>query len=214
MHGLINKAIQSYLGNTFGPAMWDDVSRHARLDQSLGPDGFEAMQTYDNQLTEAVLASAARLTNRPRAALLEDLGTYLVSHPTQLRLRRLLRFGGISFTDFLHSLEDLPGRTRLAVPEMTLPEFVTHETAPGRFHLTFRNCPPGFGYVMLGALRALADDYGALTVAEHQDATAPGGHEQDVPTDADSDHESLLIEVHDPAFHAGRRFDLADMASA
>lgn len=214
MHGLVNKAIQSFLSDTFGVAAWEQISRHARLAQELGNDGFEAMQTYEPRLTDAVVDSASELLERPRASLLEDLGTYLVSHPRFARLRRLLRFGGVSFTDFLHSLEDLPGRTRLAVPELVLPELMTVETGQGRFSLTFLSCPRGYGHVMLGLLRALADDYGALTVAEHQGYSLPPTDDQAGPRPAGLADECIEIEVHDPAFHAGRGFDLAGRADA
>ncbi len=214
MHGLINKAIQAFLSDAFGAAAWDRISRHAGLAQDLGCEGFEAMQTYDPHLTEAILDSASALLDRPRASLLEDLGTYLVSNPRVAALRRLLRFGGVSFTDFLHSLDDLPGRTRLAVPELLLPELLTEETAPGRFNLTILSCPPGFGHVMLGVLRALADDYGALTVAEHRGATPASGAGRTDRRNPGLVDESIEIEVHDPAFHDGRQFDLAGVAEA
>lgn len=235
MHGLINKAIQSFITDSFGEAVWQGVSTQSGLAEELGPDGFEAMQHYDDHVTETVVTVAANLLDRPRDSLLEDLGTYLVSNPRLAALRRLLRFGGVSFTDFLYSLEDLPGRTLLAVPELALPEIVTEEKGEGRFLLICHACPPGFGHVMLGILRALADDYGALAVLEHIGArpetegvtqrqrqpgltrttrqVATGNSDRDACSSPDRRHEDLqdeyiMIEVHDPAFHSGRQFQL------
>lgn len=217
MHGLVNKAIQSFITDSFGASAWQAINLQSGIAHELGPDGFEAMQHYDDRLTQALLAVAARQLDRSRCSLLEDLGTYLVSNPRLAALRRLLRFGGVSFTDFLYSLEDLQGRTLLAVPELLLPEIVTEEQGQGRFLLTCRRCPSGFGHVMLGILRALADDYGALAVLEHLGTAA------DTPADRASGmgapqrrgrrgpellDERIMIEVHDPAFHSGRRFDL------
>lgn len=196
MHGLINKAIQSFLSDSFGIGTWHDIAQASGVTQYLGPDGFEAMQIYDDALTDAVLDAAATVLRRPRDSLLEDLGTYLISNERLEPLRRLLRFGGVSFTDFLYSLDDLQGRSQLAVPDLALPELAIDEAGTGAFRLTCRDCPAGFGHVMVGVLRALADDYGALAVLEH--------HGGDGPRD-----EVIGIEVHDPAFHAGRRFDLA-----
>ena len=256
MHGLINKAIQSFITDSFGEAVWHNVRDQAGIAQELGPDGFEAMQHYDDRVTEAMLTVAGRLLDRSRCSLLEDLGTYLVSNPQLASLRRLLRFGGVSFTDFLYSLEDLPGRTRLAVPELALPEIDTEEQGEGRFLLICRACPPGFGHVMMGILRALADDYGALAVIEHvgdgrgladdngaaiMPATTPdtmpdtmtaipaapawpgrpdappgthgaasGLQSRRAENRAD---EQIIIEVYDPAFHSGRRFDLVGAES-
>lgn len=197
MHGLINKSIQSFLSESFGVTTWHDIAHKSGVAQQLGPDGFEAMELYDDSLTEAVLSAAVEVLRRPRDCLMEDLGTYLISNERLEALRRLLRFGGVSFTDFLYSLDDLQGRSSLAVPDLALPDLVVDEVGPGQFTLTCRCCGFGFGYVMVGILRALADDYGALAVLELR-----GG--------ADENEDAVIsIEVHDPAYHTGRRFDLA-----
>lgn len=197
MHGLINKSIQSFLCDSFGASAWYDISHKSGVAQKLGPEGFEAMQLYEDAMTEAVISSAVEVLKRPRDCLLEDLGTYLISNERLEALRRLLRFGGVSFTDFLYSLDDLQGRSSLAVPDLALPDLSLDEDGPGQFTLTCRGCDFGFGYVMVGILRALADDYGALAVLEH--AVDPN----------DKGDAVITIEVHDPAFHTGRRFVLA-----
>jgi hypothetical protein len=195
MHGLINKSLQSFFIDTFGAAAWQDIAARSGITQRLGTDGFEAMRLYDDALTHAMLDAASTLLRRPRDSLLEDLGTYLVSHERMEALRRLLRFGGVSFTDFLFCLDDLQGRSRLAVPDLALPDFVIDEGGPGRFTLRCRGGPPGFGHVMTGILRALADDYGALVVLDHSGNS--GGDD------------CIDIILHDPAHHAGRAFHLA-----
>jgi hypothetical protein len=203
MHGLVNRALQFFLYDTFGVAVWRDIAMHSGVAQQLGPDGFEAMQIYDDALTEAVLAAAVDRLRRPRESLLEDLGTYLISNERLEAIRRLLRFGGVSFTDFLYSLDDLQGRGHLAVPELQLPDLSIDERGPGQFTLTCRGCP-GVGHVLVGILRALADDYGALAVLEHRGDDLDGAGDCALPG-----AEVITIEVHDPAFHAGRHFDLA-----
>ncbi len=208
MHGLVNRAIQCFLHESFGAALWDAVAERAELTEALGPDGFEAMRVYDDALTEAVLAAACERLNRSRESLLEDLGLYLIWNDRLEPLRRLLRFGGRSFTEFLYSLEDLRGRTRLAVAELDLPELELDETGEGRFTLRCRACPPGFGHVMVGILRALGDDYGALVVLDHLGPVPPVARGDDRRLQGRMD-ELLSIAVHDPDFHAGRRFDLA-----
>lgn len=192
MHGLINRSIQGFLRDTYGGALWAEVACKA----SLGFDSFEPMLQYDDAQTDAVLAAAARLLRRDRAGLLEDLGTYLVAHPAQEGLRRLLRFGGVDFPDFLASLEDLPDRARLAVPDLDLPRLVLRDEGSARYGLTCAGGMPGSAQVMLGLLRAMADDYGALVVLEDRGLRPDGAEEIGI----------LLLE---PRFAAGRRFDLA-----
>jgi hypothetical protein len=208
MHGLINRAIQCFLSDTFGAPLWEAVVLRADLAEALGPDGFDAMSLHDEALTEAMLGAACDQLGRPRESLLEDLGTYLIWNAELEPLRRLLRFGGRSFTEFLYSLEDLRGRTQLAVAELDLPDLELEELGAGRFSLRCRACPSGFGHVMVGILRALGDDYGALVVLEHLGSVPPVQRGSDRRLHGRLD-ELLSIEVHDPDFHAGRKFDLA-----
>lgn len=188
MHGLMNRAIQGFLRDVYGPDLWSGVARTV----GLGPDGFEAMLHYDDGLTDAVLQAAAASLGRARETVLEDIGTWLVSSQAGQPLRRLLRFGGVTFTDFLHSLEDLPGRGRLALPDLGLPALDLHEPQPGVYDLTCRGLP-GFGHVLVGVLRGMADDYGALVVLDHADGAG---------------RETVRIHLLAADFAEGRRFDL------
>lgn len=194
MHGLMNRAIQSFVRDTYGDTTWSAVVREAQL----GFDSFEPMLSYDTELTVAVVAAAARLLDRPRESLLEDLGTYLVSHPNLEALRRLLRFGGVDFQDFLLSMEDMKGRGYLALPDLDLPDLELIDTAPGQFLLRCRFPLPGAGHVVMGLLRAMADDYGALVLLEHRE-TGPEG-------------ELIAIHLLEARFTEGKRFDLSASA--
>lgn len=191
MHGLINRSIQCFLFDTYGGDLWSAVAASA----NVPPCGFEAMLRYPDAVTFAVLDGAASRLDRPRVSLLEDLGTYLVSNPGFESLRRLLRFSGATFVDFLHSLDELQGRGWLAVPELDLPELDVVEQGPGRYRLLCRSPYPGYGHVMLGVLRAMADDYGALVMLDI--AVARGGCE------------AITVELLETAFAEGRPFDLA-----
>jgi hypothetical protein len=191
MHGLMNRAIESFVRDTYGLRTWHSVARAAGLEDA----SFEAMLTYDDAVTDVVLEATSKELAKPRDVFLEDLGTYLVSHPTTEALRRLLRFGGVSFYEFLNSLDELRGRARLAVSDLDLPELELQEQSPGNFLLFCRYHRPGFGNVLTGILRAMADDYGALVlldVIERQD-----------------DVEILSIVILESAFAEGRRFQLA-----
>lgn len=168
MHGLMNRAIECFMRDTYGDARWSDVVRQAQLEF----DGFEAMLRYEPALTWRVLDAITETLGKPRDDVLEDIGTYLVSHPKTEPLRRLLRFGGVTFVEFLHSLDELPERARLAVDDLHLPPLELHDHSDNRFSLTIRADKPGFGHVMIGVLRAMADDYGALVMLEHQGGQA------------------------------------------
>ncbi len=194
MHGLVNKALQSFVCNSYGQARWIRITEAAQL----GFIEFEAMLVYDDATSHRLLGEICRELGRPPEEVLEDLGTYLVSNPRTEALRRLLRFGGVSYLEFLHSLDDLPDRARLAVSDLSLPALELHEHTQGRFTLTCHPGLPGYAHVMMGVLRAMADDYGALVMLEHEGQSSEG--------------EVIAITLIESAFAEGRSFELGARA--
>lgn len=194
MHGLINRAIQCFVRDSYGQPRWIEVTRAAGVETT----DFEAMLHYDDSVTELLINASAEVIGAPRETVLEDIGTYLVTHPNVEALRRLLRFGGVDFVEFLHSLDELPERARLAVDDLTLPSLELRQHSGESFSLTCRHEQLGFGHVMIGLLRTMADDYGALVFMEHRGAQ--------------KDAEVIDITLVETAFARGRKFDLGARA--
>jgi len=193
MHGLMNRAIQCFLQDTYGAEAWANVAGQA----GIGPEGFEAMMVYPDSVTESLLAAACSHLSKRRDALLEDIGVGLVSVE---RLRRLMRFGGVDYHDFIDTLEELPGRAQLAVPDIGLPAVRVVPHAQGQFTLIVQHGQDGFGHVFAGVLRAMADDYGALALIDHV-GSGPDG-------------ETIEVELLDARYTQGRAFSLAMPATA
>lgn len=191
MNGLINRSIQCFLRDGWGPAVWEQAARAA----GAPPQGFEPLLPYPPEMTDRLLAAAAARLDRDSACLLEDLGTYIVSHPARAAVRRLLRFGGSDFRDFLRSLEDLPARARLALPDLVLPPLRVTEHAPDLFRLEIGPGRPGLAAVTLGLIRAMADDYGALAMLALETAGEDGAA-------------VVTVRLLDQAHGAGRAFTL------
>jgi len=196
MHGLINRSIQCFIRDTYGQENWVTIARFA----GLGFENFESMMSYEDELTGAVMSAAAGHLSKSKESILEDMGTYLVSHPNLEGIRRLLRFGGDSFLEFLYSLDDMPGAARLAAPDLILPQLETRDHFGGMFTVYCRFVIPGSGHLVVGILRAMADDYGTLAVLEHL-----GGN---------SGVETIKIQLLEMEFAAGRRFQLSSFGSA
>lgn len=162
MDALMLRFLQGYVRGTFGAQVWQTVCRRA----GLTVETFEPMLRYPPGLADQVAAQVAAGLGRPVDSIWEDMGTYLVTSPGHEGVRRLLRFGGIGFADFLHSLEELPGRARLAMPDLDLPEIHLTEIAPDRFELECRSHLRGTLRVLAGMLTAMADDFGTLCLIE------------------------------------------------
>ena len=194
MHGMVNRALQGFIVTNCGVAAWAEVRSLARLPD----DGFEAMNRYDHDVTLVCFAAAVDVLERHPNALLEDIGTYLVVDPALQPLRRLLRFGGGTFEEFLVSLEELPDRARLAIPELEVPEITVRTEGDGDYTVEARWPVPGVAPLLMGALRAMADDYGALALLDL--------------AGIDDGVERLRVQVFDADFNEGRAFTLGHVA--
>ena len=195
MYGLFLRALQGYVTLTFGQKAWGRVL--ARI--GFVGEGFEPLLPYDAALLGRVLDATVDVLMRSADMVLEDLGTHIVTNPGCTAPRRLLRFGGATYAEFLLSLEELPDRARLALPEVDLPPMLLDEVGPNHFILSCPLAMPALGHVLIGVLRAMADDYGALVVIEAEPLDETGI--------------ALSIRLHEPEFSAGRRFHLTRLES-
>ncbi len=189
MHGLCFRALHSFLCDRMGEAAWRRIATAAGLGAPFLADGFEAFSRHEAGRFDAILAAAAQEGGITGEALLEDLGTWLVSHPSCEGVRRLLRFGGADFAGFLFALDELPGRARLAVEDLDLPALEVR-VVEGGAELRVGAGMAGFAALLAGVIRAMADDYGTLSVL-------------------DLGADRVLVRLVEADFAKGRQFDLA-----
>jgi len=163
VHGMINRGLQCYIRDIHGVDVWEETCEQAKLPYY----NFESMLTYDDATTEDLLSSFGALVGRQRDEILEDFGVYIVSEDALSTVRRLLKFGGTNYVEFLQSLDFVYDRAKLAIPDLDIPmmELVTH--GPCHYTLYARFQKRGYGVALLGLLRALADDYNTLISIEH-----------------------------------------------
>lgn len=191
MHGLICRSIQAFLQETYGHAVWKEISDAAEA----GIDNFEAMLAYDDRVIDSILLAASQRFDIPKSDLLEDLGLFLVTHPDMHGLRRLLRFGGETFVEFLFSLEEMKHRAQMAVADLDLPSLELRQHSSAAYSVIVTHKQDGFGSVLVGVLRAMADDYGTLAFIQH--AGSRNGEA------------TLVVDLIETEFAAGREFSLA-----
>lgn len=163
MHGLIFRTIEAFVSDGYGPEAW----KKAVVLSGLDVTSFEAMLQYDATWFAKLLDGCAQVLERSQWVILEDIGIYLITRQQHASIRRLMRFGGDTFSELLHALDDLPDRTRLAVSGLELPQITVRESVPQHFTVYCRGQPIGFGHVLVGLLRAMADDYGTLALLDH-----------------------------------------------
>lgn len=190
MHGLMNRAFQTFLEVNYGEAVWAEVRSQANLPF----DDFESMLTYDLVHSMASFQAATTVLHRSPNSVLEDLGTFIVTHPPFDPVRRLLRFGGATFEEFVVSLEEVGDRSRLVMPDLPMPDISVCKEADNRYRIGAKWVAPGIAPILLGTLRAMADDYGTLAFLNLDGISG--------------DEEYLRVVLHDTAHAEGRSFEL------
>lgn len=155
MHGLINRSIEGFLRDTYGDGFWAEVAEAAGIDVR----GFQTVRHYPDTISHALINHATQRLDKPETELLEDLGAWLARVEP---VRRLLRFSGRDFIDFLHALEELQGRAHMVIPDLGMPRIRVEQRVPGELRIVMPDCFDEWRSVMAGLVRAMADDYGAL----------------------------------------------------
>lgn len=163
MHGFINRGLQSFVHDFYGARKWEETCVAANFPFY----SFETLVHYENDVTKRLLETLSVVLERTSEEILEDFGTYVVTDERLSGIRRLLRFGGETYVDFLMSLEDFSARFKVSMPFLEVPKLHL-EARPGNLYAVHcEYAMPGYAPVLLGLLRAMADDYGALVTIEH-----------------------------------------------
>ena len=189
MLGVMNKAIEAFVCQRYGEKLWADLL----IDLSLPGYEFEAMLTYEDGITYDLIDRLAKRQSKMHQDVLEDIGGYLVAEDSQASIRRLLRFGGATFEDFL--LSHLNDRVALALDILEMPMIRVLPLSAEKIHMRVAPKWHRFSDVLVGLLRALADDYGALVFMDRL-----------ADTDQTECIEVILIDHHHTA---GTSFELA-----
>ena len=151
MQTLLDRAVSGFMRETYGADRWQAiVDRMAIGEIAPGPEG----SYFAHAMREAALSIA-----KPEDDLFEDLGAWLARLEP---IRRLLRFSGSDFRDFVTRLDELPGRAHLVVPELQMPSMSIRQDDRCTVRIALLDAARGWDAIIGGILRGMADDYGAL----------------------------------------------------
>ncbi|WP_347266479.1 heme NO-binding domain-containing protein [Paracoccus sp. (in: a-proteobacteria)] len=161
MNSLTNSCIRQFLRSSYGDDLWSRVATAA----GVRADALLAWTAQADATTAALLVHAARALGKKPGEILEDLGEWLTR---QEQLRRLLRFSGSTFDEFVISLQDLAGRINLVLPDLGLSALLVEKTSRNSFRIASAGRQRLAMRVIVGVLRGMADDYGTLALVSHR----------------------------------------------
>ena len=157
MHGLINRSFELFLRDCYGDRTWERVARHSKVD----PRGFFLLQSSSDSITATLVDEASKVLKKPSGELVEDLGGWLTRREP---IRRLLRFSGRDFSEFVDMLGDFPNRVVMIIPSLKAPRIVVTMRSAQHYEVVVDSDTDIWPVLLAGILRGMADDYGALAV--------------------------------------------------
>ncbi len=157
MLALINRSFELFVRDCYGKALWERLARQAKVD----PRGFFLLQHSSEAVTKVMISEASRILRKSADELLEDLGGWLTRREP---IRRLLRFGGRDYPEFIESFSEFPGRAVMVIDSLEAPKLRVTAYSMSLYEVEVDSDSDIWVVLLAGVLRGMADDYGALVV--------------------------------------------------
>lgn len=119
MYGIINKALEELVTETFGERVWENIKTKSNIDI----DYFISNQSYNDQITYDIAIAISNETKTPLNETLILFGEWWILKTAKEKYGSLLSFGGKNIKEFLEHLPDFHTRVMLLYPNLTPPEF-------------------------------------------------------------------------------------------
>lgn len=175
MYGLVNNAIQSFVTEQHGTAVWNQVRARA----SVRETEFVSMQTYPDDLTYALVGAAHVELGVEVDAFLESLGEYWITYAAEKGHGGMLDRAGRTFVEVLQNLDAMHARIALTFPELKTPSFRVRSATEHSLDLHYYSPRQGLLPFVRGLLFGLAKRFATqieLEVLHSREA----GHDHDV----------------------------------
>jgi hypothetical protein len=152
VYGMINHAIQEFLVQRYGDAVWQQVKRRAAPDIS----DFLTMEQYPDEVTVNMVGIAAELTGDETAEVLDAIGEYWIRFAERSGYGDLLHVIGTTLPEALTNLDNMHARVGLIFPDLKPPTFWCTDLREHSLVLHYQSEREGLDRMIPGTVRGLA----------------------------------------------------------
>jgi hypothetical protein len=152
MYGMVNLAIQGFIAEHYGEAVWQEVK--ARAAPSF--EQFLTMEQYPDEVTQGMMGAASEISGVSMPVLMDRLGEYFVDFTRRSGYGELLQIIGTTLPEALNNLDNMHTRVGLSFPELRPPVFWCTEVDEHSLVLHYQSVREGLGPMIPGTVRGLA----------------------------------------------------------
>lgn len=151
MYGMVNKAIEDLVRQSFGDDAWDRIKEQAGIDVDI----FISNEGYPDDLTYKLVGAASAVTGMPADKILFAFGEHWLLKIARQEYGGLLEAGGRTLRDFLINLPNFHARIMLIFPKLQPPRFRVEETGERELELHYLTHRDGLGAFVVGIVSGL-----------------------------------------------------------
>jgi hypothetical protein len=140
------------------------------------------METYPDEVTLALAASASEELGIDVSAFLRDLGYFWVTYTGSEGYGEMFNMWGNDMTSFLANLDQMHERVKATMPHLEPPSFTCTELADNRVLLIYRSHRPSMAPMVRGLLEGLAAKFNTTLDIKHTVFREQAGHDEFVLT--------------------------------
>lgn len=152
MYGMVNLAIQGFIAQRYGDAVWQQVKQRATPDISH----FLTMEQYPDEVTLNMIGTAADLTGDEARGMLEAIGEYWIQFAQRSGYGDLLQVIGTTLPEALTNLDNMHARVGLTFPDLKPPTFWCTDVGEHSLILHYQSEREGLDPMIPGMVRGLA----------------------------------------------------------
>lgn len=155
MYGIVNKAIQDLVTETFGADKWEAVKEKSAVDV----DFFLSNEPYDDSITYKLVGAASEVLGIPAGDVLQAFGEWWVLKTGKEKYGGLMEAGGNNLKEFLVNLPLFHNRIMLMYPKLTPPEFKVSNVEENSIHVHYHSERDGLQEFVRGLMSGLGKMY-------------------------------------------------------
>jgi Haem-NO-binding len=155
MYGLVNKAFEQFVRQSYGDDRWAKIRKISNLEVEI----FLNMRPYPDQISYELVRAMSQELELPADQVLRMVGRYWLQYTAAEGYGDLLILSGNTFEEVLFGLNQLHTRIQLIYHRLQPPSFEVSDVTEDGMLLHYRSKRPGLAWFVVGLIEGLGSRF-------------------------------------------------------